>query len=127
MIYYIGIVIINLFCFPNDYYSRAIVVVEKKLYMEKVELQKPADYSKAIVFKNLFIIPGPLLKRKLVQVAPRPGNNWSAAWNDVTCSLICICACLHLDLYSYLCIQITLFKCVCGEHEKRKHICVTKR
>ena len=25
------------------------------------------------------MIPGPRLKRKSVQVAPRPGNNWSAA------------------------------------------------
>ena len=83
--------------------------------------------EKMVELQNLLIIPGPLLKRKFVQVAPRPGNNWSAAWNEVTCSLICICACLHLDLYSYLCIHITLFKCVCGEHEKRKHICVTKR
>ena len=29
--------------------------------------------------KHLFIIPGPRLKRKSVQVAPRPGNNWSTA------------------------------------------------
>ena len=29
--------------------------------------------------KHLLIIPGPRLKRKSVQVAPRPGNNWSTA------------------------------------------------
>merc|ERR1719173_125381 len=28
---------------------------------------------------RLLMIPGPRLKRKSVQVAPRPGNNWSAA------------------------------------------------
>ena len=75
--------------------------------------------SKWLSFKNLLIIPGPLLKRKLVQVAPRPGNNWSAAWNGVSCSLICICACVFVFVHLHNAIPV----CLWWTWENKAHIC----
>ena len=101
---------------------------------EMVEFQKPVDYSRAIVFKNLLIIPRPLFSkpvdysRAIVEEevgAGGPQTREQLVGGLEGCNLqsdlhldLCICICI--------CIYITLLHCVCGEHEEIRHRYVTK-
>ena len=69
------------------------VVVEEKLYMEMVELQKPIDNSRAIVEEEVGA-GGPQTREQLVG-----GLEWCNLQSCILCLCICICICAFTQLY----------------------------